>query len=301
MTERSKIQRKRAKRRANNDAADAKAGVTYRFVPDECLGSLPSFNGSVEAVKIGPQTKTGTFIAALLYRRHDEDDDTKTIVYSHGNATDVGAMAGLQCLLAKNVNCNVLVYDYSGYGESGGMLGEKMTYRDIELVFQWTIDNVAKHERNIVLYGQSVGSGPCCWLASRKPDLGGLILHSPFTSGLRVLTPSRVLGCLDIFPNIDRIKKASCKVFIIHGQKDNEVPIEHGLSLQAAVRDDCKTDPWWVPDKGHNDIVDGPNILQVGSFVLSCLPSRFLAQSHKPFLQYINKLNNFMRLLYDEE
>ena len=303
MTERSKIQRKRSIVKHRIDAADAKAGVTYRFVPDtDSLGSLPSFNGSVEAVKIGPQKKTGTYIAALLYRRHAEDVDTKTIVYSHGNATDVGAMAGLQCLLAKNVNCHVLVYDYSGYGESGGMLGEKKTYRDIELVFQWTIDNVAKHERNIVLYGQSVGSGPSCYLASRKPELGGLILHSPFTSGLRVLTPSRVLGCLDIFPNIDRIKKAHCKVFIIHGQKDNEVPIEHGLSLQAAVRDDCKTDPWWVPDKGHNDIVDGPNIIQVGSFAFSRLSkSPFLTLAHGLSTQYINRLNQFMRLLKDED
>lgn len=302
MTERSKIQRKRAKRRARTDAADAKAGVTYRFIPDtDSLGSLPSFNGSVEAVKIGPQKKTGTYIAALLYRRHAKDDDTKTIVYSHGNATDVGAMAGLQCLIAKNVNCHVLVYDYSGYGESGGMLGEKMTYRDIELVFQWTIDNVAKHERNIVLYGQSVGSGPSCFLASRKPDLGGLILHSPFTSGLRVLTPSRVLGCLDIFPNIDRIKKASCKVFIIHGQKDKEVPIEHGLSLQAAVRDDCKSDPWWVPDKGHNDIVEGPNIVQVGSSSSSPVSLVSSSPSLTVFLQYINRLNQFMRLLRDED
>ena len=30
----------------------------------------------------------------------------------------------------------------------------------------------------IVAYGQSVGSGPATFLASKKP-LGGLILHSP--------------------------------------------------------------------------------------------------------------------------
>ena len=130
--------------------------------------------------------------------------------------------------IAKNLKCNVLVYDYSGYGESGGIPMEKNTYRDIKQVYEWVVSNVTNHESNVVLYGQSVGSGPSCYLASRRENVGGLILHSPFTSGMRVLTPSRALACLDIFPNIDRIKKVNCKVFIIHGKKDAEVAFEHG-------------------------------------------------------------------------
>ena len=38
-------------------------------------------------------------------------------------------------------------------------------------------------------------------------DICGMVLHSPIMSGMRVLTPSRALACLDIYPNIDRIKK----------------------------------------------------------------------------------------------
>ena len=185
-------------------------------------------------------------------------------------------MSGLQCLIAKNLKCHVLVYDYSGYGESGGIPMEKNTYRDVKMVYEWVVKNVTQHESNVILYGQSVGSGPSCYLASRREHVGGLILHSPFTSGMRVLTPSRALACLDIFPNIDRIKKVKCKVFIIHGKKDVEVAVEHGVALQAAVPDDCKTEPWWVPEKGHNDIVDGPGVVQ-----------------------YIQRLNRFVRSLDD--
>lgn len=231
MTERSNKLRRRAKHRAQIDSSDAKNGVTYKFIPDTVmLGNLPSFNGTIHPIKIGPQKRTGTYVAALLYKLPSNEitDTTKTILYSHGNATDVGAMAGLQCLIAKNLKCNVLVYDYSGYGESGGIPMEKNTYRDIKQVYEWVVSNVTNHESNVVLYGQSVGSGPSCYLASRRENVGGLILHSPFTSGMRVLTPSRALACLDIFPNIDRIKKVNCKVFIIHGKKDAEVAFEHG-------------------------------------------------------------------------
>lgn len=78
---------------------------------------------------------------------------------------------------------------------------------------------------------------------------------------MRVLTPSRMLACLDIFPNIDRIKKTKCPVFIIHGVQDEEVDISHGHSLYEAVDPVFQRDPWWVPDRGHNDITEGPGKL----------------------------------------
>jgi len=78
-----------------------------------------------------------------------------------------------------------------------------------------------------------------------------LIMSSSF------LTSCSILGCLDIFPNIDRIRKAKCPVMIIHGKKDQEVPIAHGEALYNAVPDHLKRSPWWVPNRGHNDITEG--------------------------------------------
>ena len=39
----------------------------------------------------------------------------------------------------------------------------------------------------VILYGQSVGSGPTCYLASKRM-CAGVVLHSPIMSGMRVLT-----------------------------------------------------------------------------------------------------------------
>ena len=115
-----------------------------------------------------------------------------TIIYSHGNATDVGAMYPLQAILSNSLECNVVSYDYSGYGESGSVAMEENTYTDIAGVYEWTLKNVCDgDESRIILYGQSVGSGPCCHLAKQVDGLGGMVLHSPFMSGMRVLTPSR--------------------------------------------------------------------------------------------------------------
>jgi fermentation-respiration switch protein FrsA (DUF1100 family) len=154
---------------------------------------------------------------------------------------------------------------------------EGNTYTDIETVYDYTVEHVVRdnNEGNVILYGQSVGGGPSCYLASKKDLVGGLILHSAFMSGMRVLTPSRALACLDIFPNITRIKKVNCPVMVIHGFLDEEVTFAHGKALHEAVPEDCKRPPWWVKDRGHNDITDG----------------------RQKILEYIQKLKEFVESL----
>ena len=82
-----------------------------------------------------------------------------------------------------------------------------------------------------------------------------------------------LLACLDIYPNIDRIKKASCPVMIIHGRLDQEVDISHGVDLQKAVPPQYRREPWWVTDRGHNDVTEGSGklaeyIRRIRSFLL---------------------------------
>lgn len=134
-----------------------------------------------------------------------------TVIYSHGNATDVGAMFFLYAMMAVSCKVNVVGYDYTGYGASidGGVAPtEKQTYKDIERVYDWCVETqlVKDPAKELIVYGQSVGSGPSTYLAMKRP-VAGLVLHSPIMSGIRVLTPSRLLACFDIFPNIDRVRK----------------------------------------------------------------------------------------------
>jgi hypothetical protein len=200
---------------------------------------------------------------------------------------------------------NIVGYDYTGYGVSadyGTRPTEDQTYLDIEAVYDWCCEHddgalvpTGRPENHLIVYGQSVGSGPSCYLASGRstryvaslsdnkfkgsnnkggegvPLVGpagcctggvtevrhvaGMVLHSPIMSGLRVLTMNRCLYCCDIYPNIDLIKTASAPVFVIHGDQDHEVPVRHGIELQDKVPDTHRTPPWWVRDRGHNDVL----------------------------------------------
>jgi len=219
------------------------------FVLDSSLQLLPY--SSTKAFKI--RTKNRNEIAVLWYPVQGAE---YTIIYSHGNATDLGGIHDGNLDLVNHLfgKAQIVAYDYSGYGESSGSPTEKQTYYDIEAVYDWTLTNVCQHNSKIVLYGQSVGSGPSCYLAARE-RIDGVILHSPILSGMRVLTENRLLGCLDIFPNIDRVPIIKCPVMIIHGKDDEDVPFNHGFRLHEAVNHRCQYPPWWVANAGHNDIL----------------------------------------------
>ena len=94
-------------------------------------------------------------------------------------------------LLRNTLQINVVAYDYTGYGASldyGVPPTEKQTYVDIETVYEWCVQShvVQNPGKEIILYGQSVGSGPSCYIAScpKKYPVAGIILHSPILSGI---------------------------------------------------------------------------------------------------------------------
>lgn len=79
-----------------------------------------------------------------------------TLLYSHGNATDIGAMHPHYYILAKFLQINVFAYDYTGYGCATGEPSEANTYADISSAYDFLVETYCSdpaHE--IVLYGQS--------------------------------------------------------------------------------------------------------------------------------------------------
>lgn len=77
--------------------------------------------------------------------------------------------------------------------------GEHNTYADIEAAYKCLEESYGTKQENIILYGQSVGSGPTLDLAARLPRLRAVVLHSPILSGLRVMYPVKRTYWFDIY------------------------------------------------------------------------------------------------------
>lgn len=76
---------------------------------------------------------------------------------------------------------------------------EHNTYADIQAAYNCLLENYGAKPEDIILYGQSVGSGPTVDLAARLPRLRAIVLHSPILSGLRVMYPVKRSYWFDIY------------------------------------------------------------------------------------------------------
>ncbi|KAL5971984.1 Alpha/beta hydrolase domain-containing protein 17C [Taenia solium] len=122
-----------------------------------------------------------------------------TILFSHGNAVDIGQMAGFLFSLSQRFGVNVLVYDYSGYGASTGQTLEANLYADGEAALVELRERYLCPLNRIVLYGQSIGTAPTVELATHYA-VAGVVLHSALMSGLRVVCPGTTRRfCFDPF------------------------------------------------------------------------------------------------------
>lgn len=173
-----------------------------------------------------------------------------TIVYIHGNAEDLGDIQPVLQSLQK-IGFSVFAYDYRGYGTSQGKPSERHAYQDIEVVYNYLIQQLGVPAQRIIAFGRSVGGGSAVDLASRQP-LAGLILESSFTSAFRVILPFPILP-FDKFPNLDKIEKVKCPVLIMHGKADEVIPFQHGQKLFAAANEPKLS--FWVDEASHNDLM----------------------------------------------
>lgn len=156
-----------------------------------------------------------------------------------------------QLFIHLSIHCrlNLFGYDYSGYGQSTGKPSEQNTYADIEAAFKYLEESYGTKQEDIILYGQSLGSGPTLDLASRMHRLRAVILHSPILSGLRVMYSVKRTYWFDIYKNIDKIPLVSCPVLIIHGTADDVVDFSHGKQLWELCKE--KYEPLWIKGGNH--------------------------------------------------
>ena len=176
---------------------------------------------------------------------------THTLLFSHGNAEDLGHDLPFLRELG-GAGFNVFGYDYRGYGRSEGKPNEKGLYRDIDAAYKHLVEKLKVRPEQIIVLGRSLGSGPSTWLASRQP-VGGVVFESAFTSAFRVVIPFPLFP-FDQFPNLKWLPQVRCPILVIHGTSDTIISMKHGKRLYEAYQGPKES--WWVEGADHNDLFD---------------------------------------------
>jgi len=203
-------------------------------------------------------------IPAVHVRRGQAGTD-RVVIYSHGNAEDLGQRLPYLDMLSKICATDVLAYEYCGYGLSEGVPSEENCILAIDAAYQYLLTKFSPNR--IVAFGRSIGTGPTIDLAMRYPELRGIVLQSPIEScGRAVLGSLSWIGYhLDIFKNYEKIPKVTCPVLVMHGTQDEIVPWKSGIAIHAA----CKkpAEPLWIEDRGHNNMPNDVCLRRVREFL----------------------------------
>jgi hypothetical protein len=144
------------------------------------------------------------------------------------------------CAALLKTGAAVLVFDYRGYGKSGGRPQEEGTYRDAQTAYGW-LRRQGFAADSIIAFGESLGGGVAAELALREP-VGGLVLESTFTSipdiGAELFPwlPVRWISSIK-YDTRSKLPRLRVPVLVLHSRADSLIRFRHAEQNFAAANE----------------------------------------------------------------
>lgn len=189
-----------------------------------------------------------------------------TVIIFHGNAGHIGFRAPLAHQLIQH-GFGVLLLEYRGYGGNPGKPTEQGLYQDARAGIAF-LKQQGISTQNIVLYGESLGTGVTTQMATEHPKTCALILQSPYTNLAAIGQyhyPWIPIAPWDKFDSLGRIKSIHTPLLILHGTQDTIIPFAEGRSLFKAANQPKQ----WVTleNQGHGGLWTPDFIKKVSGFI----------------------------------
>lgn len=161
------------------------------------------------------------------------DGATCTVLFFHGNAGNIGHRLD-KIRILHDLGAQIFIFDYRGYGRSGGTPAEKGMHADTRAAYRHLTEELRIPGGEVVAYGESIGGAFAVRLGATE-KLGAVITENAFTSIPDMAR--RAFG----FPvgfllatkldSISRIQNVRCPKLIIHAEDDEIVPFSYGVAL----------------------------------------------------------------------
>ena len=199
----------------------------------ETFRTAPAEAGLPEAEEVVLDMPDG---ARIIVWHIPPKGDRPVWLYFHGNG---GALRyrvdRFRQLVAEGEG--LVALSYRGYAGSTGHPSEAGLIDDARAAYDFAVRRYGA--QRIVLWGESLGSGVALALAADRP-VARIVLEAPFLSavdiaaGVYPYVPVRWL-MKDQFRSDLRVAKVTVPVLVLHGDRDNIVPISSGQLLYKLI------------------------------------------------------------------
>ncbi|CAH2012077.1 unnamed protein product [Acanthoscelides obtectus] len=191
-------------------------------------------------------TKTADGIQINMYlilQQKDRQHTAPTIVFFHGNAGNMGHRLQNCVGLYHNLQCNILLVEYRGYGLSEGSPSEEGLYTDARAAIDYLYTRSDINHSEVIVFGRSLGGAVAIDLAIRPEYVGKvwcLIVENTFTSipdmakvllGWRILQYFPLFFYKNKFLSYQKVKQLRIPTLFISGLADILVPPRMMLEL----------------------------------------------------------------------
>jgi pimeloyl-ACP methyl ester carboxylesterase len=182
----------------------------------------------------------------------------RAMLFCHGNC-GFGLESEARFRALQQQGWSILAFEYRGYGASSGPFpNEVRSYADAEAALADLQRRSGLSLSRISLYGYSLGGAIAVELATRQPQLGGLILEGTFTRMRDMMRldrrfrifPERLLH--QHFDSLGKLPQLNLPLLLIHAEQDRDVPVSMSQALYlnaVGPRQLCL-----VPEADHHNL-----------------------------------------------
>jgi uncharacterized protein len=215
------------------------------------------FKAYPDAREVHLATRTGPKLHGWFLRNSDAQA-APVLIYFGGNAEEV---TGFALDAAELAGVSLALFNYRGYGASGGTPSEAALYEDALAIYDFVASQPGVDPKRIIAMGRSLGSGVATYLAAQR-QVSAVVLVTPYDSlgaVAQAAYPYVLVGPLlrHPFDSLARAPRIEAPMLALVAANDTVIPPAHAGRLVAAWKGPASA---VVLDRaGHNDVHGHPN------------------------------------------
>lgn len=242
-----------------------------QYFPNISPIKSPSAHGWPQIQQAKLQTSDG--LNHIAWYLPPKTSDKPVLIYFHGNGGQMPDRVPKVNIYAQD-GYGLMLVEYRGYGGQEGEISEQGLYKDAKAAMTWLLE---KHtEDQIIIYGESIGTGVAVETATHYPKAKALVLEAGFSSAADVAAdiyfyiPVHYL-MKDQYKSAEKIGQLEMPIYMIHGDQDRVIPLHFGQKLHQAAKPHAILDV--IVGAGHNDLYEYGGGDKVRAFIKTLLPA----------------------------
>jgi uncharacterized protein len=238
--------------------AYANRAMSTRAVTPRPLGSSTPASAGVPFSRVAVETGDRTLIGWWVRARADSGRVAPAVLFLHGNRSSISDYVALQRFLYRQ-GISSLVFDYSGFGASGGAASLKNAIADAGSVAKVFADSAGKAARKVAM-GSALGATVLLQaIDSVQPHVDGIVIEGVTASvkeaAIRDGRVPKLIAPLvvDVADNVAAARRLKVPLLAVHSFADERFPIEDAHRVVDVVPTQHSLVRHWR--KGHSALL----------------------------------------------